>query len=70
MSGYLVEMMMNEQVDQLCSRHIAKMLDGIDEPLTTRQKHYIKKAFRFFADDIKQQVIQKGKDERGNQSHE
>jgi hypothetical protein len=50
----------NDEIDKLTSRHIAKCLDNIDEELTTRQQHYIKKAFRFLSEDIKQQVINKG----------
>ena len=48
---------MEERVDQLASRHIAKCLDHLGDTIAPVQIASIKRSFRFFAEDIKQ-VIQ------------
>lgn len=54
---------MDEQVDRLTSRHIAKCLDHLGDTIAPVQIASIKRSFRFFAEDIKQ-VIQ-GEDDEG-----
>lgn len=43
---------MNE-IDQLCSRHIAKLLDILSDELTESQISTIKRSYRYFAYDCK-----------------
>ena len=49
---------MNEQVDRITSRHIAKCLDQLGNTIVPAQMSSIKRSFRFLADDIKQLVAQ------------
>ena len=44
---------MNERVDRLTSRHIAKCLDFLGDSIAPVQMQSIKRSFRFFAEDIK-----------------
>jgi hypothetical protein len=44
---------MNEQVDRLTSRHIAKCLDFLGDSIAPVQMQSIKRSFRFFSEDIK-----------------
>lgn len=47
-------MSVSEEIDKLCSRHIAKCLTNLEtDGLTKSQVGYIKKQFRFLVDDIK-----------------
>jgi len=50
---------MNDEIDRLCSRHIAKCLDRLELDLSEREIQSIKRSFRFLSEDIKQ-VITKG----------
>jgi hypothetical protein len=45
---------MNDEIDRLCSRHIAKLFDRLEYELTVKDEQQIKRQFRFFADDVKQ----------------
>ena len=45
-------------IDQLTSRHIAKLLTRLGETIAPVQEAEIKRQFRFLADDIKQVVDQ------------
>lgn len=49
---------MDEQVDKLTSRHIARCLDHLGDSIAPVQIAAIKRSFRFFADDIKTLVTQ------------
>jgi|1_EtaG_2_1085319.scaffolds.fasta_scaffold110322_2 hypothetical protein len=44
---------MNERVDRLTSRHIAKCLDFLGDSIAPVQMQSIKRSFRFFSEDIK-----------------
>ena len=55
--GELNKEHMNEQVDRLTSRHIAKCLDQLGNTIVPAQMSSIKRSFRFLADDIKTQVV-------------
>ena len=44
---------MDEQVDRLTSRHIAKCLDFLGDSIAPVQMQSIKRSFRFFSEDIK-----------------
>lgn len=48
---------LHDRIDRLASRHIAKCLDYLGDTLAPVQVSGIKRAFRFFAEDIKTQVI-------------
>jgi len=50
---------MDERIDKLTSRHIARCLDFLGETIAPSQAVSIKRSFRFLADDIKQ-VLRKG----------
>ena len=43
----------SDKIDKLCSRHIAKIADCLDE----QSLNLVKKEMRFFADDVKTQVL-------------
>ncbi len=48
---------MEQLIDRMASRHIAKCLDHLGNTIAPAQASSIKRSFRFFADDVKQ-VIQ------------
>jgi|TARA_B100001093_G_scaffold332983_1_gene317943 hypothetical protein len=52
------------EVDRLCSRHIAKLLDRLENQLSIKDEQQIKRQFRFFADDVKQ--VKKSYNEKNN----
>jgi hypothetical protein len=52
-------MCQQETIDRLASRHIAKLLDRLGDTVAPVQISEIKRQFRFFADDIKEQVLTK-----------
>ena len=47
---------MDERIDRLASRHIAKCLDHLGDTVAPAQASSIKRSFRFFADDVKQVI--------------
>ena len=47
---------MDERIDRLASRHIAKCLDHLGDTIAPAQASSIKRSFRFFADDVKQVI--------------
>jgi hypothetical protein len=47
---------MDERIDKLTSRHIARCLDFLGETIAPSQAVSIKRSFRFLADDIKQVI--------------
>ena len=60
---------MDEQVDKLTSRHIAKCLDHLGETIAPVQIASIKRSFRFFAEDVKTLVTQGERDHEENGNH-
>ena len=54
---------MNDSIDRLASRHIAKCLDHLGDTIAPAQASSIKRSFRFFADDVKQVMHEQGKDQ-------
>jgi len=53
---------MDERIDKLTSRHIARCLDYLGDTVAPATAVSIKRSFRFLADDIKQ-VINKEMDD-------
>ena len=49
-----VDNMIDERINRLASRHIAKCLDYLGDTLAPAQIAAIKRSYRFFADDAKQ----------------
>jgi hypothetical protein len=47
---------MDERIDKLASRHIAKCLDFLGATVAPTQIVSIKRSFRYFADDVKQVI--------------
>ena len=47
-------MQMEDQIDKLTSRHIAKLLTRLGDTIAPVQESEIKRQMRFLADDIKQ----------------
>jgi hypothetical protein len=58
---------MDERIDKLASRHIAKCLDFLGDTVAPTQIVSIKRSFRYFADDVKQVIHEEArKDEETN----
>ena len=59
---------MCKQVDQLTSRHIAKLLVRLGDTIPPVVEQEIKRQFRFLSDDIKRVISGEGYDDdsRGN----
>jgi len=58
---------MNDTIDQLTSRHIARLLSKLGDTIAPVVESEIKREFRFLADDIKQVNTETTYDqERGN----
>ena len=54
---------MDERIDRLASRHIAKCLDHLGDTIAPAQASSIKRSFRFFADDVKQVTREQNKEQ-------
>ena len=55
---------MDERINKLASRHIAKCLDFLGDTVAPTQIVTIKRSFRFFADDVKQVIHVSSKETR------
>ena len=59
---------MDERIDRLASRHIAKCLDHLGDTIAPAQASSIKRSFRFFADDVKQVTREQNKEQDAKQN--
>lgn len=57
---------MCDKIDQLASRHIAKLLSRLGQLIPPVAEQEIKRQFRFFADDIKSATKEVISDEDNN----
>jgi hypothetical protein len=52
----LLNQLTKDYIERMCNRHIAMLLTDLDE-LSDDKKEVIKSHFRYFASDIKEQVL-------------
>jgi len=57
---------MDDRIDRLASRHIARCLAQLGDDFAPALAASIKRSFRFFADDVKQVMHVPSKEERSN----
>lgn len=53
-----MEMKDNNEIDRLCSRHIAKCIERLGDNMSGAEKASIKRSFRFYTEDVKQVINQ------------